>query len=78
MIVGDPACGMSIDVEKARFKTEFWGNMYHFCSENCMQRFLRGSRIAYFSMEIGIRNEIPTYSGGWGFLLEILYFRRRI
>ena len=25
-------------------------------------------KIAYFSMEIGIRNDIPTYSGGLGVL----------
>jgi starch phosphorylase len=30
--------------------------------------YLRGPRIAYFSMEIGLRSEIPTYSGGLGVL----------
>jgi starch phosphorylase len=30
--------------------------------------FLHESRIAYFSMEIALRNEIPTYSGGLGVL----------
>jgi len=29
---------------------------------------LSGSKIAYFSMEIGVRNDIPTYSGGLGVL----------
>jgi starch phosphorylase len=29
---------------------------------------LNGSKIAYFSMEIGVRNDIPTYSGGLGVL----------
>jgi len=33
-----------------------------------MQGVLAGEKIAYFSMEIGIRNEIPTYSGGLGVL----------
>ena len=34
-----------------------------------MQRFLTNlSRIAYFTMEIALRNEIPTYSGGLGVL----------
>lgn len=27
-----------------------------------------GPKIAYFSMEIGLMNEIPTYSGGLGVL----------
>jgi len=29
---------------------------------------LEGQKIAYFSMEIGIRSEIPTYAGGMGLL----------
>lgn len=29
---------------------------------------LRGQKIAYFSMEIGLKKEIPTYSGGLGVL----------
>ena len=32
------------------------------------QPFTRRPRIAYFSMEIALRNEIPTYSGGLGVL----------
>ena len=30
--------------------------------------FIRESRIAYFSMEIGVRSDMPTYSGGLGVL----------
>jgi starch phosphorylase len=33
-----------------------------------LHEFLSGPRIAYFSMEIGLRPEIPTYSGGLGML----------
>lgn len=33
-----------------------------------LDRFLHESRVAYFSMEIALRNEIPTYSGGLGVL----------
>ena len=29
------------------------------------QPYLQRTRIAYFSMEIGIRPEMHTYSGGW-------------
>jgi starch phosphorylase len=32
------------------------------------ERFTRQSRIAYFSMEIALRSEIPNYSGGLGVL----------
>src|SRR3569832_2195285 len=30
--------------------------------------FVRSSRVAYFSMEIAVKNEIPTNSGGLGVL----------
>jgi len=33
-----------------------------------LQEALREQKIAYFSMEIGLMNEIPTYSGGLGVL----------
>ncbi len=66
--VRDPVCGMPIEKEKAKFKTEVRGRLYYFCSEYCQRRFLERPRIAYFSMEIGIRSEIPTYSGGLGVL----------
>ncbi|MFO7954732.1 alpha-glucan family phosphorylase [Thioalkalivibrio sp.] len=33
-----------------------------------LEQFVHTPRIAYFSMEIGLRSEIPTYSGGLGVL----------
>ena len=36
--------------------------------EDNLQGVLKGQKIAYFSMEIGLRNEIPTYAGGLGVL----------
>ena len=33
-----------------------------------LDEFIHEPRIAYFSMEIALRNEIPTYSGGLGVL----------
>lgn len=33
-----------------------------------LQEFTREPKIAYFSMEIGVANDIPTYSGGLGVL----------
>jgi len=46
----------------------FGGKKYCLCSKNCRRHFLDDPRIAYFSMEIGISNDIPTYSGGLGVL----------
>lgn len=37
-------------------------------NRNCFLDLTKEPKIAYFSMEIGIRNEIPTYSGGLGVL----------
>jgi len=68
MSVRDPRCGIPVDPEETRFKKEIRGRTYHFCCEHCMNSFLEGPRIAYFSMEVGIRSEIPTYSGGLGVL----------
>ena len=33
-----------------------------------VSEFLTESRIAYFTMEIALRDEIPTYAGGLGIL----------
>jgi starch phosphorylase len=44
------------------------GKKYCFDSNDCRKQFIEGPRIAYFSMEIGIENDIPTYSGGLGVL----------
>ncbi|MDO9011400.1 MAG: alpha-glucan family phosphorylase [Gallionella sp.] len=33
-----------------------------------LDEFVHGARIAYFSMEIALQNEIPTYAGGLGVL----------
>jgi len=63
----DPVCGMPID-EKTEYKAEIRGRTYYFCSEYHMRVFLEGERIAYFSMEIGLFNDVPTYSGGLGVL----------
>lgn len=37
-------------------------------NSNCLIELTKEPKIAYFSMEIGIKNEIPTYSGGLGVL----------
>jgi len=58
---------MPID-EKTEYKAEIRGRTYYFCSEYHMRVFLEGERIAYFSMEIGLFNDVPTYSGGLGVL----------
>lgn len=31
-----------------------------------LQRYTYGPRFAYFSMEIALRSDIPTYAGGLG------------
>ena len=68
MTVIDPVCGMPLDPDKTQFKVDVRGRAYYFDSEYCMHNFLEGPKIAYFSMEIGIKSEIPTYSGGLGVL----------
>ena len=68
MIAIDPICGMPIDTKTANFKTEIRSRAHYFCSEGHRRSFLESPRIAYFSMEIGVTSDIPTYSGGLGVL----------
>jgi glycogen phosphorylase len=67
-VVKDPTCGVPVDMEKTQFKVKRWGKEYYFCSHYCMRSFLENPRVAYFSMEIAVKSEIPTYSGGLGVL----------
>jgi starch phosphorylase len=64
----DPVCGIPLDPERTEFKVEFLTKQYCFDSEYCMRSFVEGPRVAYFSMEIGVKSDVPTYSGGLGVL----------
>ena len=68
MSVKDPVCGMPLDPSKAQFIANFLSRQYYFDTEYCMNSFVEGSKIAYFSMEIGINTDMHTYSGGLGVL----------
>ena len=68
-----PVCGTQIDPTNAETRMQITydtlgGKKYCFCSKNCRQHFIEDPKIAYFSMEIGITKDIPTYSGGLGVL----------
>ena len=67
-MIRDPVCGMPLTETREEFKAEVRGKTYYFCGEYCKHVFLRGKKIAYFSMEIGLNNDIHTYSGGLGVL----------
>jgi starch phosphorylase len=68
MSTKDPVCGMPLDASKTQFTTNFLSKQYYFDSEYCMSSFVEGAKIAYFSMEIGVNTNMPTYSGGLGVL----------
>jgi starch phosphorylase len=68
MSTKDPVCGMPLDPSETQFTTNFLSRQYYFDSEYCMNSFIEGAKIAYFSMEIGINIDMPTYSGGLGVL----------
>jgi starch phosphorylase len=67
-MIRDPVCGLPLSGTKKKFEAEVRGRTYHFCGEYCKRSFLRGKKIAYFSMEIGLDDDIHTYSGGLGVL----------
>lgn len=64
----DPQCGVPIEENPDRYRVEVRGRTYRFCSDYCRHAFLEGKRVAYFSMEIGLSDDMPTYSGGLGVL----------
>lgn len=66
--VRDPLCGFPLDPEKTSFNTVFLSQKYFFDGEYCMKSFVHGPKIGYFSMEIGIKSNMLTYSGGLGVL----------
>ncbi len=68
MSVKDPVCGMPLDPMKTEFRLEFLSRQYFFDSDYCMRSFIEGPRVSYFSMEIGVNSDMPTYSGGLGVL----------
>ncbi len=68
MAARDPVCGMPVDPATAAYLAEVHGGTYYFSSELCRDEFLEGEKIAYFSMEIGLESDIPTYGGGLGVL----------
>jgi YHS domain-containing protein len=35
----DVVCGMMVDENSAKYKTEFKGEMYYFCSPGCLASF---------------------------------------
>jgi Uncharacterized conserved protein, COG3350 len=37
----DPVCKMDVEPAKAKFKTEYSGKVYYFCSEGCKKAFDR-------------------------------------
>ncbi|MBI2019203.1 YHS domain-containing protein [Candidatus Daviesbacteria bacterium] len=47
--VKDPVCGMKVD-KKSQFSTEFKGQKYYFCSENCLNQF-KGAPEKYVTVQ---------------------------
>jgi YHS domain-containing protein len=35
----DPVCGMSVEEKTAKFKSEYMGKTYYFCSQMCKTAF---------------------------------------
>ncbi|MDQ3087038.1 MAG: YHS domain-containing protein, partial [Acidobacteriota bacterium] len=75
--VKDPVCGMTIDEETARRKSEYEGKTYHFCSKSCLETFEQnpakfvsangnievGSPVKNEDVMSGRRNDHSTVSG---------------
>ncbi len=55
----DPVCGMSVDIEKAKYKTVYKGRVYYFCSRWCLEEFEKNPE---FYLTSGPRG-MPSHSG---------------
>ncbi|NWG09054.1 MAG: YHS domain-containing protein [Nitrososphaerales archaeon] len=40
----DPICGMDVDEKKAKFKSDYQGKTYYFCSTTCKSTFDKNPR----------------------------------
>jgi len=40
----DPVCGVVLDEKTAKFKMNYEGEKYYFCSVNCKKKFKRNRR----------------------------------
>ncbi|MBC7091218.1 MAG: YHS domain-containing protein [Nitrososphaeria archaeon] len=38
-MVRDLVCGMEVDPKKTKYKLDYGGNTYYFCSESCLKSF---------------------------------------
>ncbi|MGB9728084.1 MAG: YHS domain-containing protein [Nitrososphaeria archaeon] len=38
-MVRDLVCGMEVDPKKTKYKLDYDGNTYYFCSESCLKSF---------------------------------------
>lgn len=48
--VTDPVCKMKVDKNKAKYSSEYKGEKYYFCSENCKKSFDEGPE-KYITLE---------------------------
>ena len=39
VLAKDPVCGMEVDEKTAKYKSEYMGKVYYFCSEHCKMIF---------------------------------------
>ena len=79
----DPVCKMVVMEDSSTERVEYRKKTYHFCGKGCKEQFEKDPEyylgkgtvqmnghlaVAYFSMEVGLEAEMPTYSGGLGVL----------
>jgi YHS domain-containing protein len=47
-MANDPICGMEVEEQTAKFKSEYGSQTYYFCSEKCKEQFeLRPEQYAH-------------------------------
>ena len=68
----DLICGMSIDIQKARFKVRYLAKTYHFCSRECLELFNWGSETVFDGF-IGSSTANAPGGGDYQFLKSVIH-----
>jgi Cu+-exporting ATPase len=67
-VAKDPVCGMYVDENKTPFKVERGGITYYFCSQNCLDTFLKPEK------ELRYLKKMTTFALGLGSLVAFFEY----
>ncbi len=73
----DPVCGMTVDEKTAKFKSDYMGTTYYFCSQTCKTSFDKNPTKIRQTHKVEYRitkNQFRLYSSIFVFVRSIFSF----